>query len=336
MIGIKVKKEKAEKIRKRLIAEDALSKDFIPFSTGDFVFFPLKKEVRIKGGEIVDVSFKKSVRRPTSLEEALEEMGIYAKGILSSFDIIGDIAIVEVPDALSEKEKEIGKAIMKIHQNVKTVLKKAGPMAGEFRVREFKHIAGKRKTTTIYKENNVKMHMDVAKVYFSPRLSYERARVARKVKKGEKVLALFAGIGPFPLVIKKQKPETEIVAIEINPEAVKYMKKNMKLNNLDFEVIEGDVAEVLKEKRFQGWADRILMPLPRGGEHFLKDVYRVAKNGTIVHFYTFASLPFPFDEAEDKVKRYLPENSYKIVEKRIVRPFAPRIVQVVLDLRIIK
>ncbi len=336
MIGIKVKKEKAEKIRKKLISENALSNDFIPFSTGDYVFFPLSKEVKIKDAYIVDVNFKKSVRRPRSLEEALDEMGIYAKGILSSFDIIGDIAIVEIPDALKEKEKEIGAAIMKIHPNVKTVLKKEGPMAGEFRVRKFGFVAGKRTTKTIYKENNVKMHMDVARVYFSPRLSYERARIARKVKKNEKVLALFAGIGPFPLVIKKQKPETEIVAVEINPEAIKYMKKNMKLNNLDFEVIEGDVAKVLKEKRFQGWADRILMPLPRGGEHFLKNVFDAAKDGTIVHFYTFASLPFPLDDAEDKVKRYLPGNSYKIIEKRIVRPFAPRIVQVVLDIRIIK
>ncbi|MEM4707194.1 MAG: class I SAM-dependent methyltransferase family protein [Candidatus Anstonellales archaeon] len=336
MIGIKVKKEKAEKIRKKLIAEDALSKEFVPFSTGDCVLFPLKKEIKIKGAEIVDANFKKSIRKPRSLEEALENMGIYAKGILSSFDIIGDIAIVEIPEALEDKEKEIGKAIMDVHPNVKTVLKKAGPMAGEFRVREFGFVCGKRTTKTTYKENNVKMNMDVARVYFSPRLSYERMRVARKVKNGEKVLALFAGIGPFPLVIKKHKPKTKIVAVEINPEAVKYMRENMKLNKLDFEVIEGDVAEVLKEKRFQGWADRILMPLPRGGEHFLKNVFDAAKNGTIVHFYTFASLPFPLEDAEEKVKRYLPAESYKIIEKRIVRPFAPRIVQVVLDMKIIK
>lgn len=336
MIGIKVRKEKAETIRKRLISEDALSKDFIPFSTGDFVFFPLSKEVRIKGTEIVDVSFKKSFHKPHSFEEALEEMGIYAKGILSSFDIIGDIAIVEIPEPLKEKEKEIGKAIMEAHSNVKTVLKKVGPMVGEFRVREFGFVCGKRTTKTVYKENKIKMRMDVARVYFSPRLSYERMRIAKKVKNGEKILALFAGIGPFPLVIKKQKPKTKIVAVEINPEAVRYMRDNMKLNNLDFEVIEGDVAKILKEKRFQNWADRILMPLPRGGEHFLKNVFDAAKNGAMVHFYTFASLPFPLDDAEDKVRRYLPEKNYKIIEKRIVRPFSPRIVQVVLDIKIIK
>ena len=336
MLGVKVKKENAERVRKVLISEGVLSNGFIPFSTGDYVFFPIKKEVSVKDAEIVDVNFKKSSRRPSSLEEALEEMGIYAKGILSSFDIIGDIAIVEIPDALKEKEKEIGKAILKIHPNVKTVLKKEGPMAGEFRVRKFGFVAGRRKTKTVYKENNVKMYMDVAKVYFSPRLSYERARIARKVKEGEKVLALFAGIGPFPLVIKKQNPKAEVVAVEINPEAVKYMRKNMRLNHLSFEIIEGDVAKVLKEKRFQNWADRVLMPLPKGGEHFLKNVFAAAKDGTVVHFYTFASLPFPLDDAEDKVKRYLPENSYKIIEKRIVRPFSPRIVQVVLDIRIIK
>ena len=336
MIGVKVRKEEVEAVKKKLIAEDALSRDFIPFSTGDFVFFPLAKETKIKGVQVVDTDFKKSVRRPRSLEEALEEMGIYAKGILSSFDIIGDIAIVEIPEPLEDKEKEIGKAILRIQPNFKTVLKKSGPMAGEFRVRKFGFVAGKKTTKTIYKENNVKMEMDVARVYFSPRLSYERSRVAGKVKKKEKILALFAGIGPFPLVIKKQKPETKIVAVEINPEAVRYMRRNMKLNNLNFEIIEGDVAKVLKEKRFQGWADRILMPLPRGGEHFLKNVFDAAKNGTIVHFYTFASLPFPLDDAEDKARRYIPKKKYKLIEKRIVRPFSPRIVQVVLDIKVIK
>ena len=113
---------------------------------------------------------------------------------------------------------KIAEAILKMHKNVRTVLRKMGAMEGVFRVRKMQHVAGEKRTTTLYTEHGVKMMLDVSKVYFSVRLSNERKRIASQVKKGEKILALFAGVGPFPLVISKKHPDTEIVAIEQFPE----------------------------------------------------------------------------------------------------------------------
>ena len=53
---------------------------------------------------------------------------------ISSFEIIGSrekaIAIVEIPDELKKKQKEIAQEIIKKHKNVKTVLKKTSERIG--------------------------------------------------------------------------------------------------------------------------------------------------------------------------------------------------------------
>ena len=143
---------------------------------------------------------------PHSLKEALsskfseEEL----RHLTKAFDIIGDIAIIEIPDELVSREKEIAEAIMQVHRNVKVVAKKLGGMTGEYRVRPLKIIAGENRTETEYHENGCRMRFDVAKTYFSVRLSHERERIAAQVKDGENILALFAGVGPFPLVIARK------------------------------------------------------------------------------------------------------------------------------------
>ena len=61
-----------------------------------------------------------------NLKEALageltdEEISMLRRG----FDIVGDIAIIEIPDEISSKEILIAKAIKNIHKNVNTVLRK--------------------------------------------------------------------------------------------------------------------------------------------------------------------------------------------------------------------
>ncbi|MEW6529105.1 MAG: class I SAM-dependent methyltransferase family protein [Candidatus Micrarchaeota archaeon] len=277
------------------------------------------------------------VRRPKNIKCALS--GILNEeqknALVKSFDIIGDIAIVEIPDILIQKEKEIAKAIMQVHRNVHTVVKKQSPMAGEYRTRKLKIILGE-KTETLHTENNVRMLLDVAKVYFSPRLSFERKRIAEEVKNGEKILALFAGVGPFPLVIAKTRKNCEIVAIELNPIAAEYLKKNIEINKTkDITAICGDVGEIV-QRDYKNFADRILMPLPKDAEMFLNAAYEGAKNGAIIHFYTFADIKNPFEDAKRKIFAYLKNENVEIIFERIVRPFSPAYVQVAVDLKVKK
>lgn len=336
---LKVPRKEAERTRRQLVQEGLISTEYDILSEGGFILIPVtmtitKKE--LKGFEIVE---KKAGKRPqniTKLKDALAPLmnKKELESLTTSFDIIGDIAIVEIPPALEPKEKQIGEALLKVHKNIKTVLKKLGPMEGEFRVRKVGFIAGADKTETIYKESGVRMRLDAGKVYFSVRLSHERKRIAELVKDGEWVLVLFAGVGPFALVIAKSKPTTKITAVELNPEAVRYMKENIALNKIrNIEAVEGDA------RSFSGTGfDRVLMPLPKGGEDFLGVAFRAVRDGGVIHFYTFSDSRTPFEEALKKVKKAAAESgvSLEVLQQRIVRPFSPSTVQVVLDLRVTK
>ena len=68
--------------------------------------------------------------------------------------------------------------------------------------------------------------LDVKKVYFSPRLATERKRITDQVKNNEIIVDMFAGIGPFSISIAR-KHKVKIYAIDINPYAYKYLKKNI-------------------------------------------------------------------------------------------------------------
>jgi tRNA (guanine37-N1)-methyltransferase len=158
------------------------------------------------------------------------------------------------------------------------------------------------------------------------------------VKPGEKILALFAGVGPFPIVIAKMQPHVKIHAVELNPDAFRYMQENIRLNRMQ-EIITpllGDAKQVVPE-RFVNSADRILMPLPKGAEKFLGEAFLAAKKNCIVHFYQFASERYLFVDAEELVMRAAEDagRRAKIVARRVVRPFAPGVVQVVVDFRVL-
>lgn len=317
--------KKIQELKKRGIFDSL----FRVFEKEGKICIPVKRKIR----NVVEIQAEPLRKKPGSVNEALE--GILApeerEMLVSSFDLIGDIAIVEIPEGLEKKEAEIAKALMQVHRNVRVVAKKEGPMEGEYRTRRLKVIFGETRTETVYTESGVKMLLDVAKVYFSPRLSFERKRIAEQVKDGEKILALFAGVGPFPLMIAKNKKNCEIVAVELNAVAVEYMKKNAALNKMkNITAICGDVKEIVP-RDYANWADRVLMPLPKDAEGFLKAAYAGAKNNAIIHFYTFADIKNPFGDTKAKIFSNLNKENVEIISERIVRPFSPALVQVVVD-----
>jgi len=223
---------------------------------------------------------------------------------------------------------------MEVHKSVKTVCKRAGEHSGVFRVRPVKVIAGEDTTITQYTESGAKMHLDVNKVYFTPRLSFERTRIANQVKEGEVIGAWFAGVGPFPLVIFKKQPNVKIFAIELNPVAYDYMVENIRINKAQT-VIEPILGDVNKKAEGLPKCDRITMPLPKGAETFLETAFNSIKKNGIIHFYAFVDIENPFEQLEKKIFEIALQCNKKveIINKRIVRPFSPSKVQVVFDIK---
>src|SRR5271169_522164 len=123
----------------------------------------------------------------------------------SAFDLVGDIAIIKIPDALRSKQELIGEQILHHMKNVTTVLRQSSDVQGEFRTRDLELIAGEEKFETIYKESNCRFKVNLRGVYFSPRLSTERLRITELVREGELIFNMFAGLGTFSFIIAKTK-----------------------------------------------------------------------------------------------------------------------------------
>ena len=257
----------------------------------------------------------------------------------SSFDLIGGkdkaVAIIEIPKELEANEKIIANALMKKHKNVKTVLKKASPIKGVYRTRDYVLIAGNKNTEVTHLENGCKFIIDPRLAYFSPRESTERMRVAEKVKEGETIMVFFAGVGPFPIVIEKKAKPSRIIAIEINPVAVESFWKNIKLNKSKIiEIVLGDVASSVEN--YNGMCDRVLMPLPERSIEYIKEAITCLKYGGVCHFYCFSD-EATLDDKKNKIIQIAKSMKKKIkfVEDQKVLPYGPKIWKYRLDFELI-
>ncbi len=290
---------------------------------------------------ITSVFTQKRQKRKT-LDQILENQ--LSPHLLASLphalDVIGDIAIIEIPPELQAHKSLIGKAVLAAHKNVHTVLAKVGAVSGTYRLREFEIIAGEHKTTTVHKEYGCQYHVDVAKAYFSPRLSHEHNRVASLVQKGETVVDLFAGVGPFSVLIAKNNPDVKVYAVDINPEAISYLKRNIRLNRVENRVIPilGDARQVI-ENGLLGVADRVIMNLPEKAFEFIDAACRAVKpSGGVVHYYAFSRLPDSIENAQQRFSEAVEKTGRKVdafLSAKTIRETAPYEWQIVLDAKIL-
>lgn len=256
-----------------------------------------------------------------------------------AIDFVGEIAIIEIPPELDAYKDVVGEAALKVHKNVRTVLAKAGAVSGTYRLRQFNVIAGEPKTETIHKEYGCKYYVNLGKAYFSPRLSYEHNRVASLVQEGETVVDLFTGVGPFAILIAKTHENVKVYAMDMNPQAVEFLKKNVRLNKVTGKIypILGDAKKIVREE-LSGVADRVIMNLPEKGIQFVDTACEAIKpKGGTVHFYTFVDTSKTLEDVKAHFVNAVEKsgrNAEKILFSKYVRTTAPHEWQAVLDAEI--
>jgi tRNA (guanine37-N1)-methyltransferase len=205
--------------------------------------------------------------------------------LLRGFDVIGDIAVLEIPRELEKKKKLIAKTLLELLPYIKVAVKKKGGHVGTFRKQPVEILAGENRKTTVHREFGAEMAMNVETCYFSPRLANERQRIAKLIKPGENVLVMFSGVAPYPLVIAKLSQAYKVYGIEANPAAHKYAVENVKRNKFGHKIIliKGDAGKKIPKVKF----DRIVMPWPQKADEFLGAALKAAGKGTFIHFYDF-------------------------------------------------
>jgi tRNA (guanine37-N1)-methyltransferase len=261
--------------------------------------------------------------------------------VYNAYDIVGDIAIIRLTESSMSYRQAVAEALMSVHRNVKTVLVQTGPVHGDYRLRKLEYVAGIDKATTVHKEAGCILGVDVEKCYFSPRLLFERARIARLVRNGETILNMFAGVGSFSIIIARHSAAERIFCVDVNPIAIQFMQKNVRLNKVYGKVLPvlGDAGQIIEEK-LNDVADRVLMPLPEKAIEYLQyALLALKKTGGWIHYYDFehaTEIEDPIEKAKSKVAKKMESSSavFEFAFGRIVRPTGPNWYQIVLDIHV--
>ena len=219
MKAVRTQLRNAQPLLDELKAKNGIKQGYKPRAQEGYFYIPVEGKPQLKTPcEYCNHEFEAIETK--SLEGELAKRGFTkteVNHLCKAFDVIGTIAVVELPEGFDKgKAAAFAQALMAVHPRVKTVARKAGATGGKFRVRPVEVIAGEKTTRTVHVEGGCKYVVDINKAYFQPRLSFERERIAGRVKRRENVLVLFAGVGPYAIAIAKKKPKAHVVAVELN------------------------------------------------------------------------------------------------------------------------
>lgn len=261
------------------------------------------------------------------------------------FDVVGDIAVIRIPEQLEAERFLIGQALQRRLPYIKTVLRQVGAVEGDFRTRKLEWLCGERKTVAFHREHGCIFEVDLARTYFSPRLLHERARIAKLCSNSstqERVLNMFSGVGCFSIMIAKRSSSAHVYSVDLNPEAVRYQLKNIRLNKVRGKVTAAFAdARHTAETLLKGCINRVLMPLPEKAYAYLDSAFAaIGPEGGTIHYYDFAHAykrEDPVEKITSKIAGKLDAQSrrFRIEYGRVVRTIGPNWYQVVLDVKIV-
>ncbi|AEK19220.1 tRNA (guanine(37)-N1)-methyltransferase Trm5b [Methanococcus maripaludis] len=336
---IKVNFKLGEKTRKIMLDNHLLSKNYKLKKEGEFLYIPLTssnfdkkifedENIEFEISEIDETKISKiDVEKKTSFKDYLLnnfKNEVEGNSIAHAYDIVGDIVILQISEEIApEIRKKIGENALKLIPSVKAVFRRESDVKGDFRVRDLEHLAGEEKTLTLYKENGYRLLVDVAKVYFSPRLGWERKRIMDLVTFDDIVVDMFCGVGPYSIACKNAE---KIYSIDINPDGIELLKQNIVLNSLENKIVP--ILEDVRNVDVKG--TRVIMNLPKYAHEFVDKALEIVEEGGTIHYYTVGA---DFDEG---IELFKSKCECEILDKRIVKSYSPREYVFVIDFKILK
>ena len=323
--ALRVPLRDGERARRQLLDEGALRLDLRVRKEGGELLLPLLDGAPRLGYPVALAEFEPVEGEPRHYAERLAHLPEPARALLpSAFDVVGHVLIVKVPDALREHESEIAKALLDTTPRVRTVAHDEG-VKGELRLRALRVLIGDPITATEHVEHGVRIRVDPATCYFSPRLATERHRVAGLVRPGERVVDLMAGVAPFALVVAKHAQPSRVDAVDLNEAAIAFARENARINKMEDVVVPQHADARAWAAANPGVADRVITNLPHGAHAFTEEALRVLKDEGAWHYHCI--------QPEDALGRHLAELASRAADvgralhvsaTRVVRAYSPR------------
>ncbi len=253
----------------------------------------------------------------------------------AGYQRLGRVLVLRLPPELADHFGLIGEA-WRAELGVDTVLVRSGPIAGELREPSVVRIAGDGTETEVL-EHGVRWRFDAARIMFAAGNRTERARMGRAVRPGERVVDLFAGIGYFAIPAARADASVEVIAVEKNPTAFRYLVENLRRNGVQDRVraVRGDNREVALPPE---WADRVVLGyLPDAVPWVPRALELVRAEGGVLHVHTVADARGATAHALATVERAVERARGELLERprgREVKPYGPGRTHVVVDARV--
>lgn len=166
-----------------------------------------------------------------TVEHVLKDILPSGTEVPSSFETIGHIAHLNLREELLPYKHIIGQVILDKNPRMKTVVNKVGSITNEFRVFQMEVIAGKADLETEVRQHSTVFKLNFGEVYWNSRLESEHHRLVSVFQRGQTVVDMMCGIGPFA-VPAAQKGCT-VYANDLNPRSVHWLRVNVKTNRVE-------------------------------------------------------------------------------------------------------
>jgi len=343
-LGVKLPLNQAEEARLLLIKAQVLHDDKKIFRDAEYVYFPITSREKVEkiltdyDCQILKINFsyKKKKMKISSLLKT-EFPAEPWEDISLKFDQIGSICLLRLDSEMTTKEfrERTGDLIIKNHPKIITAVNKLDNTRGIERIYPIEHLSGVKNYKSWHQEYGVYIKVDLEKAYFNPRLAEEHRRVSLEIKKGERVLDLFTGVGPFALHCARAV-DCQVYAVDINPDAITCLKESIQRNKLIGEIfpIIGDSSNIFKVNNS---FDSIIINLPGKSVDYLELAVNLVKKNGVIYFYQFidkVKSPIQFMESliEEKLKN---TQMYKVQNIQVGREVSPSRIQMNVRMQIL-
>ena len=248
----------------------------------------------------------------------------------TKWERLGDVIVLRLREDARDYGDRIGFAFAETF-DVRAVVEDLSGIHGVLRTPEVRILWG-RGLEVEHLEGGVRYAFDVAKIMFSSGNLPERTSVAGKIRDGDVVVDLFAGIGYFALPIAVHARPARVVACELSPVSFHYLVENVRRNRAaTVEPRFGDCRATAP----RNVADVVIMGHFSAAEYLDVALDCLRGSGLLIYHELCPREQFPQAPVahltEGARKRWFDVES---VHSRILKSYAPGIVHAVLEARV--